>query len=181
MSFATETTLRVLSALTTARDDRGQATVEAAFSLPVVFLLLLMLAQPAIVLYDRIVMENAAAESCRMLTTAGSAEKGTIAEDCVRRRLASIPQVAWFHVHDGECSYKITLSGGESAKSVEVTIKNELAPLPLIDGAATLFGATNNKGHLVITVTKSLPTQPSWVRDAMGDKAPDAWIGAWHD
>ena len=32
----------------------GQTTVEAAFGLPIVFLLVLLLAQPGIVLYDRI-------------------------------------------------------------------------------------------------------------------------------
>ena len=44
------------------RDCRGQATVEAAVSLPVIFTLLLMLVQPSIILYDRLVMQQAAAE-----------------------------------------------------------------------------------------------------------------------
>ena len=39
-----------------ARDARGQSTVEAAVALPVVFLLVLLLVQPGIVLYDRMVM-----------------------------------------------------------------------------------------------------------------------------
>ncbi len=46
------------------RED-GQATVEAAFALPVLFLLVLLLVQPGIVLYDRMVMASAAAEGCR--------------------------------------------------------------------------------------------------------------------
>ena len=162
-----------------ARSDGGQTTIEAAFALPIVFLLLLMLMQPAIVLYDRIVMEGAAAESCRMLTTAGAAESGTIAEDFVHRRLAAIPQAPWFHVHDGGCSYRISLSGGESASTVTVSIANEIQPLPLIDGAAILLGATNGAGHLEIAVECSLPTQPEWV-SATGT-APAGAVGAWLD
>ena len=52
-----------------ARDARGQSTVEAAVALPVVFLLVLLLVQPGIVLYDRMVMAGAAAEGCRLLAT----------------------------------------------------------------------------------------------------------------
>ena len=44
-----------------ARDARGQSTAEAAVALPVVFLLVLLLVQPGIVLYDRMVMAGAAA------------------------------------------------------------------------------------------------------------------------
>mgnify|MGYP000134517313 CR=1 FL=1 len=40
------------------RDARGQSTVEAAVALPVVFLLVLLLVQPGIVLYDRMVMQG---------------------------------------------------------------------------------------------------------------------------
>ncbi len=41
--------------------DVGQGTVEAALVLPVLLIALLLLIQPGILLYDRIVMENAAA------------------------------------------------------------------------------------------------------------------------
>ena len=53
-----------------ALDNRGQGSVEAAIAIPVMFLLLLLLIQPGIVLYDRLVMGNAAAEACRLLATA---------------------------------------------------------------------------------------------------------------
>ncbi len=49
------------------RDERGQATVEAAFAVPVLMVLVLMLVQPGIIRYDRIVMEGAAAAGCRLL------------------------------------------------------------------------------------------------------------------
>ncbi len=51
------------------RDERGQATVEAAFAVPVLMVLVLVLVQPGIILYDRIVMEGAAAAGCRLLAT----------------------------------------------------------------------------------------------------------------
>ena len=49
-----------------ARDARGQSTVEAAVALPVVFLLVLLLVQPGIVLYDRMVMAGAAGRGSRL-------------------------------------------------------------------------------------------------------------------
>ena len=44
--------------------ESGQATVEAAFLLPVLFVGLLLLMQPGILLYDRLVMQAAASEGC---------------------------------------------------------------------------------------------------------------------
>ena len=59
--------------MTVLHDERGQGSVEAAVVIPVLFLLLLMLLQPGIVLYDRIVMGSAAAEACRLLATSTDA------------------------------------------------------------------------------------------------------------
>ena len=55
-------------------DEGGQATVEAAFALPIALLLVLLLVQPGILLYDRIVMQGAAAEACRLLATTDEAD-----------------------------------------------------------------------------------------------------------
>ena len=44
------------------RTEGGQATVEAAVLIPVLFTVLLLLIQPGIILYDRMVMNYAAAE-----------------------------------------------------------------------------------------------------------------------
>ena len=49
--------------------EGGQSTVEAAFLLPVFLLVLGLLLQPAIILYDRCVMQSAAAEACRLVAT----------------------------------------------------------------------------------------------------------------
>ena len=46
--------------------ERGQATVEAAFLIPVLFTVLLLSVQPGMVLYDRMVMQAAASDACRL-------------------------------------------------------------------------------------------------------------------
>lgn len=85
---------------------KGQATVEAALLIPALLISLLLLIQPGILLYTRMVMEGAAAEGCRVLATASSLEENTATvEDFVKRRLASVPQQENFHVHDPSCSW----------------------------------------------------------------------------
>ena len=103
-------------------DNRGQGTVEAAVAIPVVFLLLLLLLQPGIVLYDRLVMGNAAAEGCRLLATS-TGDMGGSCEAFIRHRLAAVPQHDCFHVHHGDCSWKIELLGDETAQTVTVRIE----------------------------------------------------------
>lgn len=167
-------------ALGPVQSDAGQATVEAAFALPVLMLIALMLIQPGIVLYDRMVMQSAAAEGCRLLATA-QAEESSLGrcEDYVRRRLGSIPQHDCFHVHEGQCSWDISFVGSESSSEVVVRISNEIKPLPLLDGAATLLGFANDRGNLLISVEASMPTQPSWVASSDLGVSPSAWLGAW--
>ena len=61
--------------------ESGQATVEAAFLIPVLLVALLLLMQPGILLYDRLVMNAAASEACRLLATKTDAA-GDMAEGC---------------------------------------------------------------------------------------------------
>ena len=162
-------------------DERGQGTIEAAVVIPVLFLLLLMLLQPGIVLYDRIVMGGAAAEACRLLATKTGAagSMGDACEAFVRHRLSAIPQHDCFHVHGGSCSWDIDLVGDEGSESVTVRIGNELRPLPLFDTGARLLGLTNAHGNLEIEETVTMPTQPAWASSVEGGLSPSTWIGAW--
>ena len=160
--------------------QRGQATVEAAILIPVLFLLLLLLIQPAILLYNRMVMQNAAAEACRLLSTQAdtgehSAEKY---EAYVKRRLASIPSIDIFHAHVGENTWKIELIGGESSSEVTVRITNKLKPLPLLDLGASLLRLTDAQGYLVQIVEVTMPTQPDWVW-SNGKGGPSDWAAQW--
>lgn len=55
---------------------------------------LLLVIQPGILLYDRMVMESAAAEGCRILATRTTSQQtdDTYYENFVRHRLGSIPE-----------------------------------------------------------------------------------------
>ena len=149
--------------------------------IPILFTALLLLVQPAIFLYDRIVMQAAAAEGCRLLATKNSS-LGTMTDSCeafIRHRLGAIPPLDCFHVHGGGCSWDITFSGDEASEMVEVVIKNEARPLPLLDAGATLLGMTNASGNIEISATVSMPTQPGWVSGSEVVRDPSAWVGAW--
>ena len=163
------------------RSTRGQGTVEAAVAIPVLFLLMLLLLQPGIILYDRIVMGNAAAEGCRLLATSTDA-LGSMQGSCeafVRHRLAAVPQHDCFHVHGGSCSWNIELTGDESSSVVTVRIANELKPLPLFDAGSHLLGLTNGSGNLVIEESVTMQAQPGWVASSPSGTNPADWIGAW--
>lgn len=162
------------------RKQSGQTTVEAAYLIPVLLLLLLMLIQPMILLYNRMVMENAAAEGCRLLATATtqgpySHEKY---EGYIKRRLASIPPLDIFHVHDSGCSWVITMEGDENSSEVRVSIVNQVKPLPLLGWGAELFGMTNEEHNFVQEVQVIMPTQPPWVAGSGGND-PEGWVHAY--
>lgn len=161
--------------------EEGQATVEAAFLIPVVFLCLLLLLQPGIVLYDRMVMQAAASEACRLLATKTNAIADT-ENSCkayVFSRLGSIPPVSCFHVHEGMCSWDIHLVGDESSRNVSVAIANELRPLPLLDVGMSFFGLLNERGNFELEVSRSQTIQPMWVDGVEAGRNPSDWIGAW--
>lgn len=162
------------------RNACGQATVEAAFLIPVLLIALLLLVQPGILLYDRMVMGAAAAEACRLLATKTDAagDMGASCEAFVRHRLGSVPPVACFHVHEGRCSWDVRLEGGEGSNAVRATIANEARPLPLIGAGAALLGIVNAEGNFSIEVTAEQEVQPGWTQSAPGG-GPAGWVGAW--
>lgn len=153
--------------------ERGQATVEAALLLPVLALLVLMIAQPAIILYDRMVMSCAAAEGCRLLSTLPADDAPRVLDAYVRRRLGAIPPVDVFHVHN-PCSWEVEAIGSEGSAQVAVTVRNALRPLPLMKPAAALLGEIDGQGNFSIEVTVRMDARPSWASGS-----PNSWIGAW--
>lgn len=169
--------------------ERGQATVEAAFLLPVLLIILLILVQPTILIYDHMVMQQAAAEGCRLLMTKDSAPTslslpGSITntimldddpyKDYVLRRLGAIPPLPSFHLHDGGCSYEIDLQGDETSEQVTVTIRNKVKLLPLLGQAASLMGVCEAGGIYAQEVSVSLPGRPGWVSGTPGE-----WAASW--
>lgn len=164
-----------------AKRCRGQATVEGAFVIPIVFLLLLLLLQPGIVLYDRIVMNAAAAEGCRMLATRSSASGADSAtyEEAIRRHLGAIPQQENFHRHAGGCSWRIELEGDEHAAQVRVRITGSIRLLPLLDATGILLGLGDGRGNLELVSEVTAPTQDSWVAGSEFGLNPSQWVGKW--
>lgn len=159
----------------------GQATVEAAYAIPVVFLLLLLLVQPGILLYDRVVMQAAAAEACRMLATR-SVDAGVEAsgyEEAVRRHLGAIPQQENFHRHAGGCTWRILLEGDERSARTHVRITGSVRLLPLLDAGGTLLGLGDGKGNLELSVEAWMSTQDAWVSSNELGLDPAAWVGKW--
>lgn len=159
-------------------DEAGQVTVEAAFLVPVLFVVLLLLLQPGILLYDRIVMQGAAAQGCRLLVTsthAGGSSPVTC-EDVVKRSLGAIPPHDLFHVHEPSCTWEITCEGDEYAGEVAVSIRTKVRPLPLFDAVAALAGAVDGAGYLTVDVRETARTQPAWTQAAGVD--PGAWATA---
>lgn len=162
------------------RDGRGQSTVEAAVLIPLLFGGMLMLLQPGILLYDRLVMEGAAAEGCRVLATAPDSQKSQVKE-YVQRRLGAIPGQDNFHVHDASCTWQVDLTGGASSNRVAVDVRTKVRPLPLLDFGLGLLGALDADGCLTVHVRAEQPTQPSWSFDSSAGSNASAWVGAWLD
>lgn len=155
--------------------DRGQATVEAAVLVPVALLLLMIMLQPGIVLYDRMVMTSAANLGLRLLSTRPDSYGAKGYEELIAKQLDPIPKIPIFH--EGGSSWEISVVGNESSGEVSVTIRNELQPLPLISFGAGVMGLLNASGNMEIEVAASSDTQPGWVWNS--GEGPQTWVGKW--
>ncbi len=155
------------------RLDSGQATVEAAFLIPVVMIVLGILLQPSILLYDRMVMEAAAGQALRILSTrpANSIDEGY--KDVILQQLESIPDIDIFHSGDWE----IYIEGNESSSEVSVRIIGKVQPLPLLGIAAGAIGLLDENDMFTLEVEASSQTQPSWVFKQGSD--PSLWVDQW--
>lgn len=159
------------------RTCSGQATVECAFLIPVMLLVLMLLIQPGILLYDYQVMKGAAAEGCRMLATRTDALATTESyEQVIKRHLGSIPQQENFHVHDGGCSWEIALEGDEHSETVSVRIENQVKPLPFFDFASSALGLTNDAGNYVQKVEVQQKVRSDWVMASEDGVDPHGWV-----
>lgn len=159
------------------RTESGQAMVEAAFLIPVLFVVLLLLIQPGIVFYDRMVMNYAAADGCRLLATTSESAGVSQArcEELIKRHLGAIPQQELFHVHDGGCSYELELLGNDSSEEVRVKITNKLKLLPLFSGLGSALGVAQD-GCISIEVEHCAQTQPDWIAASSSGHDPYSWV-----
>lgn len=158
----------------------GQATVEAAVLIPIVLLMLMFLLQPGIILYDRLVMKNAAAEGCRLLSTKIAISSQTdLYEEYIRSRLGSIPQEDHFHIHDDGCSWEISMQGDESSAVVSVEITNKVKPLPFFDFASKGIGMVGEDGFFTIEVNEVFVPKNDWVISNDAGLNPKNWVSQW--
>ena len=163
------------------REASGQASVEAAFLIPLLLLTLLLLIQPAILLYTYLVMQSAAAEACRIVSTETLLEQNADAvERYTMRRLAAVPQQDNFHVHEPACSWDITYQGNDTTATVSVQITNQVRPLPLFDFGFAALGLLNEQGDLQLSVSHQLRTKSEWVMNNEWGIDPQRWVERWN-
>lgn len=146
-------------------EERGQASVEAAFLMPVSALLLLLLIQPICLLYTKAIMWEAAAETARAALTTSSAKD---LEEYALRRLAAVPGIGIFHAG----SWDVAVSGMEE-ETVTVRISGHADALPLA-GAIAAIGTGADEEGLVLEVAVEERLRPSWVEGSY-----DEWIEVW--
>lgn len=155
------------------RRDEGQATLEAALVLPVFMLLLALLVQPACILYTRAVMQSAAAETCRVLTTATSAPTSSAFAEYTLRRLSAIPNINIFHT-GGSQGWDLEFEGSLSSHSVRVSISGSVEPLPFLGIVPALMGTLDENGNIILHVEVTHITRPSWLEGGYSD-----WVSVW--
>ena len=161
------------AALSAAREERAQATVEAAVLLPVFLTLLLLAVQPVCVLYTRAVMESAAAETARLMVTAEGETDESIRAFALRR-LAAVPDISIFHA-GGPLAWDIEMQAASSGGGeVMVCITGAVTPLPVIGAFAHAFGAMNGQGDVEMSVRASYDGRPSWLEGDYG-----TWTQRW--
>lgn len=144
-------------------DERGQAAVEAAFALPLFLLVLGLVLQPALLLYNRCVMYSAAAQGCRLLETQAVDEAA--ARMYIVRRLAAVPHADVFHC-GGDDGWGIELAGSGGSGPVGVTIMNKSKALPLFGVSAGLAASVDESGMLVQSVSVTGQLWPDWAQES---------------
>ena len=150
--------------------------------IPVLLLVLLLLIQPGILLYTYLVMQGAAAETCRIVATESLLEQNAEAvENFAKRKLSAVPQQDNFHVHDPLCTWNVYYEGNEATNGVLVQITNEIKPLPFFDFGLAALGLLNENGNFVLKVTHETTTKADWVQNNPIGSDPTQWIERWND
>lgn len=157
--------------------ESGQATVEAAMLIPIVLVGMLIAVQPAIVLYDRIVMEAAAAEGCRVLETLPESDASE-AREYVLRRLDAVPKVPAFHV--GAWSVEVTGAGQQSQRA-SVRISHAYEPLPLMGAGMRVVGLARGDGLARQEVFREELVHDEWALHSEFGLQFGEWVQRWED
>ncbi len=164
-----------IACLKLVRDESGQSSVEAAFMLPVLLVLVFILLQPGIILYDEMAMRFACAQTCRLVST-GNESMTEIYESYALERLACVPKHDLFHVHSDQCSWDISINGNDSSKEVQVSISGKIKLLPLFSDVYRLVGAADEDGYMQLSVSETQLVLPTWFCAA---SSPSSSVGEW--
>ena len=157
-----------------ARSESGQATVEAAFLLPVLLAGMILALQPGILLYNRAVMEAAAADACRLLETLSPGSE-LMAQAYVMRRLDAVPSADAFHVG----LWDVEVSGDEASEAVSVRIRHTLKPLPLAGVVLRVVGFSGADGLCWQEVSSQRSARDTWIFNSQFGPSPEEWILYW--
>ena len=154
-------------------EDRAQATVEAALLIPSFLLLLLLMLQPVCLLYTRAIMESAAAETARLMTTA------TLEDDEAYRRsrfAGSPPYLIWrSFMPGGSQSWEIECGrAADTGGTVRVSIEGHVRPLPILGAFAGAMGEVNGYGDVRMRVDVSYEGRPEWLEGEYAE-----WVEMW--
>lgn len=153
--------------------EEGQTTVEAAFALPILFFVFALLLQPAVLIYDRCVMQSSAAEACRLQATRSCSE-GAL-KTFVERRLASLPSLDLFHT--AACSWSVAVEGGGCGAVATVSVEGHVKTLPLVGITASALADDAGDGCALLRCEATSTLSPSWLDSASGE--PEEWISQW--
>lgn len=156
------------------RSESGQATVEAAFLLPILLAGMILALQPGILLFNRAVMEAAAADACRLLETLPPGSE-LMAQAYVVRRLDAVPSADSFHVG----LWDVEVSGDEASETVSVRIRHAVKPLPLAGVAMRIAGFSGSDGLCWQEVSRQRNARDEWVFNSRFGPSPEEWILYW--
>ena len=153
--------------------ERGQMTVEAAFLIPVLFVFLALLLQPAILIYDYMVMQSAANQGLRLISTKPQDISDAMYERAIKQQLQAIPNLEIFHTGQ----WDVQIEGNETSQTVSVTIEGRAEPIPVLGISTMLFGMLDADGTVHLQVQAQQQTQPQWAVDSGLD--PSEWVSQW--
>ncbi len=144
----------------------GQASVEAAFILPIILLCIGLSIQPLLYMYTKSICLEACEEGVRYAT---SENNNAHVERFVRRRLRAVPPSELFH-SEGEDDWDVEVV--RSRSSVTVSVQGKMKPIPLLGLPSAIILPHEGK-NLIIKVEAQGVVSPSW-REGVYDE----WVAS---
>lgn len=163
------------------RGDRGQALVEAPYVIVITCVLVLILLQPAIWLYTKMMCNSAAGSLARMAVTDvdlgswsigdTSAHEGAVTEYVVDRKLVGLPQGEYFQNGTPE----VLVTPGRDWVTAKVSVRQK--PLPLVGLMAEPLGMAGSDGLVTITGECGAPGALRGIDAEFGPNSAPYWYG----